>query len=646
MPGTLLYYKEAQKLGQKEFRGATLKGEYPYPSVLDEILSDDRINRAQDRGSTHVPLERVVGTRTTARTKAFARNFLPLMGENTEFARKWDKLCEAQMTEGIRDPVLVYEYLNRYYVQEGNKRVSVLRYCGADTVYARVLHVPPEETDSPEVMLYNELMEFQRCSGVNYIEFTKPGSCRRLQEIMGKELGALWTEEEKRDFSSLRFHFRKAYEANGGGKLSTTVGDALMAVLEVYGYPAVRTATEDELGKMQRKVWEEIQLKQEVVPVDLKVSTEEEKKPGLLTKMFSGGPKVLKVGFVHEGRDDIFHGWNQRHEAGCRHVETVFGERIETKTYYVSGDQPEEIARTLIQAAAEDGCNVIFATSSRFQQACLRLAVECPETIVLLCTQLNFHRYIRSYHTRLYEATFVLGAIAGAMAGEDPVGFLASKDDTETDEGNFRIHIAFHINDINAFALGVQLVNPRTRVYVDWFGREGAGPAGRRLAEQGLRLIYSADMSGEDRLGLMLVGSGNRFCLAKPVLRWGTYYETLLRSILEKSFQVQGEETDKAISYYWGFKEGVLDVECSDTLHPGTRNLCELLKGSIRTGCWYPYEGHFFDREGNEKANDHMAETLLRQEGWLMPSVTGTIPTFQEIQAIQEQARAAEEGTA
>ena len=41
-----------------------------------------------------------------------------------------------------------------------------------------------------------------------------------------------------------------------------------------------------------------------------------------------------------------------------------------------------------------------------------------------------------------------------------------------------------------------------------------------------------------------------------------------------------------------------------------------------------------------------MAETLLRQEGWLMPSVTGTIPTFQEIQAIQEQARAAEEGTA
>ena len=115
---------------------------------------------------------------------------------------------------------------------------------------------------------------------------------------------------------------------------------------------------------------------------------------------------------------------------------------------------------------------------------------------------------------------------------------------------------------------------------------------------------------------------------------------------MEKSFQVQGEETGKAISYYWGFEEGVLDVECSDTLHPGTWNLCELLKGSIRSGSWNPYEGHFFDREGNEKANDHMAETLLRQEGWLMPSVTGTIPTFQEIQAIQEQARAAEEGTA
>ncbi len=636
MPGMMLYYKEAQKLGQKEFRTAVFSGEYPYPIVLDDFLSDDRINRGKEAGSTHIPLEFVVGTRTTARTKAFSRNFLPLMGENTEFARKWEKLCQSQVEEGIREAILVYEYMNRYYVQEGNKRVSVLKYCGADTVYARVIHIPPEDNGSFEVRMYQELREFQQATGVNYIEFTKPGSCLRLQELVGKEPGERWTDEERRDFSSVHFHFRKAYEANGGAKLSTTVGDALMAVLEVYGYPTLLTSTEDELKAMQVKVWEEIQLRQEKVPVDLKVSIEEEKKPGLLSKMFSGGPKVLKVAFIHEARP-IFCGWNEGHEEGRQHVEQVFGEQIVTSTYYAAGDDPAGIVRTVRRAAEEDGNQVIFATSSRFQQACLRLAVECPHVMVLLCTQLNFHRYIRTYHTRLYEAAFVLGAIAGAMAGEDPVGYLASNDNTETDEGNFRIHIASHVNDVNAFSLGVQLVNPRTRVYVDWFGSEGAEPAGKRLAEKGIRLIYSSDMSGEDRLGLMLVGSGNRFCLAKPKLCWGAYYETLLRSIMEKSFQTQGETTSRAISYYWGFEEGVLDVECNDTLHPGTRNLCELLKGAIRTGCWNPYEGHFFDREGNESARENIPEIMMNGGNWLMPTVTGTIPTFDEVVARKEE---------
>ena len=147
---TLFHYKEAQKLGQKELRAAIIKGEHPYPPALENFVSDNQIIRGQDMGSFHIPMEFIIGTRTSSRTNAFARNFMPLMKENTEFAQKWDKLCQSQMEEGIREPILAYEYYNRYYVQEGNKRVSVLKFCGADTVYAHVIRVLPEFDESKE----------------------------------------------------------------------------------------------------------------------------------------------------------------------------------------------------------------------------------------------------------------------------------------------------------------------------------------------------------------------------------------------------------------------------------------------------------------------------------------------------------------
>ena len=49
---------------------------------------------------------------------------MPLLGLKTEFATKWINLCVSHVDEGIRDPITCYEYMGRFYVQEGNKRVS------------------------------------------------------------------------------------------------------------------------------------------------------------------------------------------------------------------------------------------------------------------------------------------------------------------------------------------------------------------------------------------------------------------------------------------------------------------------------------------------------------------------------------------
>ena len=148
------YYKEAQRRAQREFRACTSRGEYPYLPVLDDFLSREQINQGSDLGLCQIPLEFVVGTCTGVRTNAFARNFMPLLEADSEFAHKWQALCQAHLAEGIRDPVKVYEYMNRYYVLEGNKRVSVMKFFEGDEITARVIRVFPEQNESPEAQLY------------------------------------------------------------------------------------------------------------------------------------------------------------------------------------------------------------------------------------------------------------------------------------------------------------------------------------------------------------------------------------------------------------------------------------------------------------------------------------------------------------
>ena len=137
-------YRNARKKGQKYIRQRVVRGLYPKLPVLDEILPGNRQMIGKDLGLVQVPLEWVVGTVSSARAVSFAGNFMPTAEDHSEFADKWQRLCESHLEEGIREPVHVYEYMNRFYVLEGNKRVSVLKYFDAVSVPAYVRRIMPE----------------------------------------------------------------------------------------------------------------------------------------------------------------------------------------------------------------------------------------------------------------------------------------------------------------------------------------------------------------------------------------------------------------------------------------------------------------------------------------------------------------------
>lgn len=618
------YYEEAQKLAQKEYRACVAKGEPPYLPVLDELIPAERYTCCESLGIVQVPAEFIVGTKSAGRTNAFARNYMPLLAEDTEFAAKWRNLCSAHLQEGIRDAVKVYEYKNRFYVEEGNKRVSVLKFFNAISITAQVTRVLPERSGEKDVELYYEFVSFYKCSKINFIEFSKPGCYADLQRLMGKAPEEKWTEEERRRFTTTYHYFFRAYEANGGKKLTTTVGDAMLAYMKVYGYQALRAMGPSEMKASVAKVWEEITLQQEEVPIAVKLTPEEEKKRGLLSTLLSGGEeKGMKVAFIHD-KTPLASGWTNGHELGRLRVQRVFKDQI-TTTAYENAMEGDPLA--VIEQAIAEGNTTIFTTSPVLLPASLRAAVEHPEVNILNCSLNKSHRYIRTYYARMYEAKFIIGAIAGTLAENDRVGYICD------------YPIFGQIAGINAFAMGVQMVNPRGTVYLEWSSSlDGAEGAMRRLAERGIDLISSQDMrklrdGARSPFGLYRVSGEERTVLAMPVWQWGVYYETMIRSILNHTFQSEYVGSSKALNYYWGMSSGVVELICSSKLPDSTRKLAELLQRAICSGISTPFRGPLHTQDGRiiDGEGHFLSTEQIINMDWLAANVVGEIPAYDQL---------------
>ena len=229
-------YMAALKLGKKCYQEATAKGEFPYLPVLENIVSDSDIAAVVPLGVIDIPLSRIVGTKTAGRTQAFAKNFMPLLAEKSEFAAKWSDLYDYQVEEGIQDPILVYEYMNRFYVQEGNKRVSVMKFLGAYSIHGDVIRMLPKKTDTPECRLYYEFLDFYETAHTCDVWFSREGSYARLLKLMGKKPGQAWDEDDRMIFNSAYSRFAKAYEKADLEAVNLNCSDVFL----IYGDLRVR----------------------------------------------------------------------------------------------------------------------------------------------------------------------------------------------------------------------------------------------------------------------------------------------------------------------------------------------------------------------------------------------------------------------
>ena len=296
-------YAKALKAGQKTYRECVLAGRYPYLQILDEILTNSMISGRVDLGVIDVPAEQIVGTKSAGRTRAFAADFMPLLPPSSEFAAKWTELCAAHLgDEGIRDPIRCYEYMGRFYVQEGNKRVSVLKSFGARSVPGYVTRLIPVYSDDEAVAMYYEFLDFYRLSSLYGVYFSRRGGYAKLQAALGFEPDHVWTDDERRRFCSNFFFFSEAFEHLGGGKLPVTAGDALLVWLEFYPIGTLKELSTAAIVKRLATVWTDVKARALAEPIAVSVDDTDAGPPKkLLARVFGSVHTLthLNVAFVN-----------------------------------------------------------------------------------------------------------------------------------------------------------------------------------------------------------------------------------------------------------------------------------------------------------------------------------------------------------
>ena len=610
-------YTEALKLGKKEYKSCVSQGRFPYLPVLDDILSREEVRTEQNMGLIQIPLDFVVGTSTMGRTYSFAANFMPILRENTEFAVKWANLSDAQINEGIRDPIVAYEYMNRYYVVEGNKRVSVLKYFKADSIVANVTRKIPKYSEDEDVKIYYEYMKFNEITGLFNIEFSKLGMAEHLLELTG--CTTRWDLEMRSEFNSLLLHFTRAYEFRGGSKLPITVGDALTAFINVYGYKESLAMSDAEMNTNVVKCWNEFVVLTHKHTVGLVMDpTSVQEKKSLLSYLLPTSNRKFTVAFLYPKSPEESD-WIYAHELGRNYLEETFPDQMKT-ICCVSGVHEENVEDVLSEVI-RDGADIVFEVAPQMMKPSLKIAVDHPDVKILNCTLNTSHKYIRTYYARMYEAKFIAGVIAGALADNNKIAYIAD------------YPIYGMIANINAFALGASFTNPRAQIYLEWSTKKDYDRE-HFLTENDISVVSDQDMitpsDTKRQFGLYRIEEGRTLNLAMPLWNWGIFYEKMIQSILAGSYQTEGNSEDRALNYWWGMSAGVIDMICSNNVPAGVRRLADHLKHDIKKGDMVPFYGEIYSQDGElrNKSNVAMKPEAIMEMDWLVANVKGSIPTM------------------
>jgi basic membrane protein A len=269
----------------------------------------------------------------------------------------------------------------------------------------------------------------------------------------------------------------------------------------------------------------------------------------------------VKVGVIHIS--DPFSessGYAYAHQLGIEEMKQNLGladNQLLYKTNVVD-ENPLNVESAIRELIAQ-GANIIFATSWGYMDACEKLAKEFPSVVFAHASgnkrnDTNF----TNYFGRAYQPKYLSGIVAGMQTKTGKIGFV-------TPWGTENSEVSCHLN---AFALGVEKVNPQAKIYIkvtySWFDPMGEAVAARALIAEGCDVI-SQDVDSPvpqieaEKAGVWGIGYNTdmradapNVVLTSVLWHWGTYYSVLVQSVMDGTFTTT--------PYFGSLKDGIVEL--------------------------------------------------------------------------------------
>ena len=207
---------------------------------------------------------------------------------------------------------------------------------------------------------------------------------------------------------------------------------------------------------------------------------------------------------------------------------------------------------------------------------------------------------------------------------------------TETNEIGYvaAFPIAEVNRGINAFTLGVRMVNPDAKVYVkwsnSWTGEEDNSDATKGLLEEhnidvlAMHTDAISPMEIADKNKIWIIGynvdNSNRFpdtYLTAPVWNWEKFYEPRILECLQGKFQ--------GIHYWEGIESGVVDLApLTSNVKPGIAEKVEEERLRLMSETFDVFYGPITDNEGNVRIKSGQSmtdENMLNNFFWYVEGV-------------------------
>ena len=252
-------YSISQNKAKRAVRKAAANGMESTLPLMESVLDENKIVNKVELGEVNIPVNQIVGVVSNEDQEYYSADFLPLPSVESGFAEKWTRIYMEHLTDrGLEEPIRCYEYLGKFYVIDGKKRVSVLKADGTIMVRAYVTRIMPEKTEDDRVRSYYEFVDSFEKTGLYQIAFTQPGKTDAFLNAIGYKPDYVWTDSDRYGFIFNWYSFERAMKIAFDALLNITTADAVMVLLKEHSFTDLIKLHSWTLAEMMQDAWLEM----------------------------------------------------------------------------------------------------------------------------------------------------------------------------------------------------------------------------------------------------------------------------------------------------------------------------------------------------------------------------------------------------